>query len=105
MTTIEAGKPDGYVSVPVSNQSDAMIATLQIVLSHTADVFQGVVDAVAEHYKLDKEEMMAVIRKHPKFMGVIQNPVLQDLGYLYQEKAAVEPAVKAKFIPKKKPVV
>jgi hypothetical protein len=99
MTTIVSGKPESYVQIPVSDATDGTIAALHIVLNHTADVFRGVVDAIAEHYGLDKDEMMSVIQKHPKYTGILQNPVLEDLGYLHKNKAVVKRSYKKKVIP------
>jgi hypothetical protein len=84
---IISGKTDGYVTIPVTNPTEGTIAALHILLNHTADVFHAIVGAVSEHYKLDKDEMMTVILKHPKYTGVSVNPVLQDMGYLYKEIA------------------
>jgi hypothetical protein len=96
MTTIVSGKPDGYVQIPVSGATEGTIAALHIVLKHTADVFHGVVDAIAEHYGLNKDEMMDVIAKHPKYTGIVQNPVLEDLGYLHTNASSVKRVYKNK---------
>jgi len=66
------------------------------VLAHTADVFRAVVDAVAEHYSLDKTEMREVITTHPKYVGVTLNPVLADLGAFERSAEPVDPPVIAK---------
>jgi hypothetical protein len=72
---------------------EAMTQVLKIIFSHTADIFEGVVDAIAETYGLDKEEMMEVIKSHPKFTEKILHPVLDGLtSEEYQP-----PAAKRKF--------
>ncbi len=73
-----------------------MKTVLSIVLQHTADIFEGVVDAIAESYHLDKEEMMDIIRKHPKFTEPILHPALAALG-TPATAAAPEPTKPKKF--------
>ena len=74
------GEP--YVATPVNDKKDALKAVLSIVMAHTADVFHGIVDAISDHYKIDKDEMMDVIMSHPAYNSIICSPVLNDLGYL-----------------------
>ena len=98
-----------FTVAPVKDARTATEAVLSIVLAHTADVFHAVVDAVAEHYSLDKAEMMEVITTHPKYVGVTLHPVLADLGAFDKPaEAAVasvaEPAKKKKFVIRKKEV-
>ena len=52
----------------VKDPQTAMKAVLEIVFKHTADVFELVVDAISEHYKIDKAEMMDVILKNPAYL-------------------------------------
>ena len=61
---------------------EATKVVLEIVLSHVADIFEGIVGAVAEHYKIDVKEMMEVVKNHPSVKDVALHPALNDLGYL-----------------------
>lgn len=79
------------VTTPITNAHTGMEAVMNIVLAHTADVFRAVVDAVAEHYSLDKEEMMEVITRHPKFVEVTTHPVLSDAGAFSKVPVTKEP--------------
>ena len=66
---------------PVKDPKTAMKAVLGIVFQHTADVFELIVDAVSEHYKIDKAEMMDVILKNPAYINKETN-VIVDMGHL-----------------------
>ena len=68
------------MSKPVTDAKSGMQAALTILFSHTADVFQGIVEAIADKYKLDKEEMISVIVAHPAFTEIKLHPILQELG-------------------------
>ena len=65
----------------VKDPKTAMKAVLSIVFQHTADVFELIVDAVSEHYKIDKTEMMDVILKNPAYINKETNVIL-DMGHL-----------------------
>ena len=81
---------------------EGMQAVLKIVFSHIADIFEGVVEAIADKYSLDKEMMMEVIKSHKAFTEVALHPILQDLG----EAPVPEPeAPPKKFRIKKNTVV
>jgi hypothetical protein len=67
------------MSKPVDAKS-GMQAALTILFSHTADVFEGVVEAIADKYKLDKGEMISVIVAHPAFTKIKLHPILEELG-------------------------
>lgn len=96
------GEP--YVPTPVKDKKDAMNAVLSVVLNHTADVFRGVIDAISEHYKIDKDEMMDIVTSHPAYTSIVLNPVLNDLGYLSKEEAVPPPEPKPKKSTTKKVV-
>jgi len=78
------------MSKPVDAKS-GMQAALTILFSHTADVFEGVVEAIADKYKLDKEEMISVIVAHPAFTKIKLHPILQELGPEHSPEHSPEP--------------
>jgi hypothetical protein len=61
-----------------ANQSLALVMT--ILLKHTADMLEVVVEAVAEKYGHSADEMMEVVKAHPKFTGLAVDPALHDLA-------------------------
>lgn len=100
------GTPVPIVEKPKTAE-DATKAVLAIVLNHTAETFHGIVNAISEHYKLDKDEMMSVVINHPSFKEGVVDPVLNDLGFLgLNASGAPEPVEPAKptkkFVIKKK---
>ena len=86
------GEP--YVPTPVKDKKDAMNALLCVVLNHTAEVFHGIVDAISDHYKIDKDEMMDIVTGHPAYTSIVLSPVLNDLGYLSKPEESVAPKPK-----------
>lgn len=80
--------------------TDPTKVVLSIVLSHVADIFEGIVGAVAEHYKIDAKEMMEVVKNHPSVTDIALHPALNDLGYL-PKVGAKEVDVEVKPKPKK----
>ena len=85
---------------PVKDGPTAMNAVLSILLQHTSEVFHAVVEAVSDHYKIDKEEMMDAVLKHPAYKKQKDNHVFIDMGYLPNNISAEEP-VKEPVKPKK----
>ena len=86
---VHNGKP--YKKRPIKGPTDALNATLHIILAHTAEVFNATVSAISETYKLDKEEMFEAIRTHPAYTSIQVHPAVKDLGYLL-EKTEEAPA-------------
>jgi hypothetical protein len=80
------GEP--YVAEPVRDGKTAMRACLHMVLKHTADMFISIVDIVAEKYEIDKDEIVEVIRQHPRFKEMDVDPVMLDLGYILDPAAS-----------------
>jgi len=76
-----------YKKRAIKGPKDAMLATLDIVLAHTADVFHAVVEAISEKYGLDKEEMFEAIRTHPAYCSIEMHPSVRDLDYQLAEEA------------------
>jgi len=96
------GTPVPVVEKPKTAE-DATKAVLAIVLNHTAETFHGIVNAISEHYKLDKDEMMSVVVNHPSFKEGVVDPVLNDLGFLGLNACDAEVAKPTKkFVIKKK---
>lgn len=101
------GESAPYRPIEVKDGKTAMHAVMSIFINHSAEVFHGVVDAISDHYKIPKDEMMDVILSHPAYTDIMVNPILNDLFYLRPEAAAAQApaAVTAEPKPKKKYVV
>ncbi len=89
-----------YSKHDVKDGRSALAAVLHMTLAHTADVFHAVLDAVSDHYKISKDEMMDVVLKHPAYTEVTLSPTLNDLGYFPPESKEVESKPKKKFVVK-----
>lgn len=67
-----------------SREGDTSKAALSLVmtmlLKHTAEMLEVVVEAVAEKYGHSVDEMMEVVKTHPKFTGLAVDPALHDLA-------------------------
>ncbi len=92
---------EAYQPHEVKDGKTAMAAALHLTLAHTAEVFHGIVDAISEHYKIPKDEMMDVVMAHPAYTGITVSPVLTDLGYFAPAPAPEAPKPKKKFVVKK----
>lgn len=79
---------------------DALRGLLEAVLSHTADVFVTMVDIVSENYGVSQEEMIEVIKAHPKWTGMKVDPLLHGLTEV-EPKVEPEPGPKAEQEPAK----
>lgn len=90
-----------YQRHEVKDGKTALATVLHMTLAHTADVFHAVLDAVSDHYKISKDEMMDVVLQHPSYTGVVLSPVIVDLGYFAPPGAEMKSPQK----PKKKFVV
>ena len=88
-----------FKPAPVADGKTAMHALLSLTLKHTADVLHGVLDAVSEHYKIPKDEIMDVVLQHPAYKEITLDPVLSDLGFL----RTAEPVAEAAAPPQEKP--
>ena len=77
MTKFVLKKPvDELVAEPKDPQA-AMKEVLSLVFQHTAEVFELIVGAVSEHYKIDKAEMMDVILKNPAYINRPTSVILE----------------------------
>jgi hypothetical protein len=113
-----------YLSRDLSTKSEAYKATLEIMFCHMADMFEVVVDIIAEKYGHSKEEMIAAVKTHPAFEALKTHPVIDGLNYITDAELPVTatatatatappapPAVAgagvpdATPLPKKKPVI
>ncbi len=95
------GETEPYRPIEVKDGKTAMHAVMSIFMNHSAEVFHGVVDAISDHYKIPKDEMMDVILSHPAYTQIGVNPILNDLYYLRPE--AVKPESEEKPEPAPKP--
>jgi hypothetical protein len=86
---------------PVEGPKEAMKAVMAITLNHTAEVLMAVVEAIADTYTLDKEEMMAAIVEHPAYKAVTLDPVLNDMGFLTETAHPTTVPKKKRFVIKK----
>lgn len=102
-TTLASGEE--FKPAPVTDGKAAMSALLSITLKHTADVLHGVLDAVSEHYKIPKDEIMDVVLQHPAYKEITLDPVLSDLGFLRTAEPVAEPQANPKPVKKKFTVI
>jgi hypothetical protein len=105
-----------YSSRDMSTASEAYKATLEIMFCHMADMFEVVVDIIAEKYGHSKEEMIATVKTHPAFETLRTHPVIDGLNYITEAEmpvaaaaaaagAGASVATEAVPVPKKKPVI
>jgi hypothetical protein len=85
----DKGVPPASVEV-----KEGTTIVLGIVFSHVADIFQGILEAVAEHYKIDPKEMIDVVKNHPSVTEIALHPAVYDLGYMPELQATAEPLLK-----------
>jgi hypothetical protein len=93
--TVRMADGNPYEPTPVKDGRAAMRACLHMILKHTADMFVGIVEIVAEKYKIDPDEMMHVITEHPRYKEMQVDPVMHDLGYIVNTAAATAAATAA----------
>ena len=72
---------DSSIQIPCPGvgANSAMATLLRMTFKHTADVITTMMGVVAQHYKIDPEEMMEVVRAHPRFQELPVEPVIHDL--------------------------
>ena len=77
----------------------AFTAAMEVLFSHTADVFECIVDIIAEKYELDVGDMMQTILEHPSYQNMNVHPVIKSLGYFAEATpvAPVESTTKKKI--------
>jgi hypothetical protein len=95
------GETEPYKPIEVKDGKTAMHAVMSIFMNHSAEVFNGIVDAISDHYKISKDEMMDVILSHPAYTQIAVNPILNDLFYLRPEAVKPEPKPKKRYVVKK----
>jgi hypothetical protein len=71
--------PQLPLTIDVKDPKSAMAAVMQMTLKHTADVLTAAVCAIAEKYGIDEEDMMEVVRSHPRFTEMTVEPMIHDL--------------------------
>ena len=96
---VQMATGEEYVATPVKDGRSAMTACLHIILKHTADVFEGIVDIVSEKYGIEKDEMMAVVMDHPRFKDMSANPIVQDLGYILDTREGAREVTAVPAVP------
>ncbi len=86
--------PQLPLTIDVKDPKSAMAAVMQMTLKHTADVLTAAVCAIAEKYGIDEEEMMEVVRSHPRFTEMTVEPMIHDLmpAAVAEEPAPAVPA-------------
>ncbi len=73
----------------LSTASEAYKATMEIMFCHMADMFEVVVDILAEKYGHSKEEMIATVKTHPAFDTLRTHPVIDGLSYITEAEMPV----------------
>jgi len=73
-------KPVDELVTEPKDSSAAMKEVLSLVFQHTAEVFELIVGAVSEHYKIDKAEMMDVILKNPAYINKPSSVIVEVAG-------------------------
>ena len=58
---------------------NATCVVLEMILKHTADVFETLVQIVGEKYDIPRDEMFEFIQAHPKWKGMVVDPALHAL--------------------------
>ena len=96
MTKISIKHQDKGVPPASVEVKEGTTIVLGIVFSHVADIFQGILEAVAEHYKIDPKEMIDVVKNHPSVTEIALHPAVYDLGYMPELQATAEPLPSAK---------
>jgi hypothetical protein len=76
------------VNAPVKNASDAMRVLLQTSLSHMADFQVMMLEIVAETYGHSVDELIAVVKEHPRFKTMQVEPLLTDLASCAEEHSS-----------------
>jgi hypothetical protein len=91
------------LQIEVKDPKSALAAVMCMTLKHTADVLTAAVCAIAEKYGIDEEEMMDVVRSHPRFTEMMVEPMIHGLMPAVAEEpaAAAAVAVKKRGGPKK----
>ena len=56
--------------VEIQTPSQAFQASLSVILQHVADFHIAFVDSISDHYKIDADEIMQIIREHPKMKEI-----------------------------------
>lgn len=98
---------EGMVARPVEvkGPSDAYRALMMTLMKHTADVFEAVVEIIAEKHHLKRDAIIDEITAHPKWHRVLDQPVIYDIVVDVQEKkveVTAPPEEKKKRVYKKK---
>jgi hypothetical protein len=88
------------LQIEVKDPKSALAAVMHMTLKHTADVLTAAVCAIAEKYGIDEEEMMEVVRSHPRFTEMTVEPMIHELMPSVAEEPVV-PAPAKKRGPKK----
>lgn len=74
-----APAPPARMSAVDMRDKKATCVVLEMILKHTADVFETLVEIVGEKYDIPRDEMFAAITEHPKWKGMVVDPALQAL--------------------------
>lgn len=96
MTKISIKHQDKGVPPASVEVKEGTTIVLGIVFSHVADIFQGILEAVAEHYKIDPKEMIDVVKNHPSVTEIALHPAVYDLGYMPQLETTAQATAELK---------
>jgi len=70
-----------FIPKTIKTNRDAYGACLSIVLKHVADFHYTILEILSEKYAIDIDEMVSVLQSHPKYKGVVEQPVISSLGF------------------------
>jgi hypothetical protein len=82
----DGGKP--YISKEIKGPNTAFSACLHLIFQHTADVYETMLQIVAEKYGHSVEEMMEAVSQDERFKNMMINPVLKGLDYFDKDDLA-----------------
>ena len=61
--------------VEITAPNQAFQASLSILLQHVADFHIALVESISEHYSIDADEIITIIREHPKMKEIAKHPL------------------------------
>jgi hypothetical protein len=87
--TLNPATNSTYTKRDLATAPEAFKASLEIMFCHMADMFNVVLDVLAEKYGHSKEEMLATLVAHPSYQSLPRHPVLDSLGYFGEADLAL----------------
>ena len=72
--------------VEVSSPNEGLQASLSILLQHVAEFHIALIETIAEHYELDADEIIEVVKNHPRTKEIATHPLLEEADLLVKPK-------------------